>query len=158
MTDRITDRFLEITINVKDADRSVEFYRLLGFDVVEDQLVDDPVFEAAFNVVGHRVHFVHLRLAGDATGPVLDICEWNDPPTEGQPLRNQNHRGITRFALQTSDLDSVYATLKAHDVPVLTEPIVSGYTKEGDWRICLVEDPDGVTVQLVQIGPAPAKS
>lgn len=145
------NRILEITINTTDAERSIDFYRVLGFEVVEDGVLEGPTVGRAFNVDGGRVRYVHLRLGQDKSAPVLDIVQWFEPPITGEPLKQQNHRGITRFAVQTGDVVGTCDRLRTQGARVLVEPIVSGATSEGEWRICLVEDPDGVTVQLVEI-------
>lgn len=147
-------KLFHVAINSTDLDRSVEFYKMLGFSVLQDRTVENPAVARAFNVPGHRLRFVHLRLGDSEDATVLDIVQWYDPPTEGEAVKRQHQRGITRFAVLTDDAEAVYQTLKARGVPFVTTP-TEVMTPQGGWKVCLAEDPDGVVVQITQLLPAP---
>jgi hypothetical protein len=53
--------------------------------------------------------------------------------------------GMEHFALNTDDLDSVVAKLKANGARVL-EQMVSGNGR----RICFLEGPDGVQLEIIE--------
>lgn len=150
------DRLFHIAVNVKDLDRSVEFYRRLGFQILADRTVTNPRLAEAFAVPSSECRFVHLRLGDDETATVLDVVEWFDPATaDGPGTPTQNQRGITRFAVLTEDTDRVYRELSEAGVEFVTKP-TTVMTPEGGWRVCLVKDPDGVVIQITQLVPASA--
>lgn len=150
------DRLFHIAVNVKNLDRSVEFYQRLGFQILADRKVTNPRLAEAFAVPSSECRFVHLRLGDDETATVLDVVEWFDPTTaDGPGTPAQNQQGITRFAVLTEDTDRVYRELSAAGVEFVTHP-TTVMTPEGGWRVCLVKDPDGVVIQITQLVPASA--
>ena len=150
------DRLFHIAVNVKDLDRSVEFYRRLGFQILADRKVSNPRLAEAFAVPSGECRFVHLRLGDDETATVLDVVEWFDPATaDGPGTPGQSQQGITRFAVLTEDTDRVCRELRQAGVEFVTEP-TTVMTPEGGWRVCLVKDPDGVVIQITQLVPASA--
>ena len=148
-------RLFHIAINAKDLERSVEFYQRLGFSVLADRTVDNPMLSQAFAVPSQKCRFVHLRLGDDEQATVLDIVEWFPATADGAGAPAQNERGLTRFAVLTDDTDKVYAELKAAGAEFVTTP-ATVLTEQGGWRVCLVKDPDGVVVQITQLVPPPA--
>ena len=147
-------RLFHVAINSTDLDRSLEFYRRLGFRALSDRTVNNPNVMQAFNVKSHDLRFVHLRLGDSEEATLLDIVQWFSPDTEpAPPVTNQMQRGLTRFAVLTDSTDEVYQELKAAGATLLTEP-TTVMTPQGGWRICLVQDPDGVVVQVTQLLPA----
>lgn len=148
-------RLFHLAINSKDLDKSIAFYKNLGFQVMADRTVDNPEVQKAFMVECSGLRFVHLSLGDDENATLLDIVQWFGPDTpDGQGPPAQNQQGITRFAVLTDDTRAVYEDLKAKGVKILTEP-TTVLTPNGGWTVSLVEDPDGVVVQITQLVPAP---
>jgi catechol 2,3-dioxygenase-like lactoylglutathione lyase family enzyme len=151
-------RIFHIAVNVTDLDRSVAFYKRLGFQVLADRTVANEHLSKAFVVPSTECRFVHLRLGDDEQATVLDVVEWFDPPTaEGSGVPMQNQTGITRFAVLTEDTDRVYRELSAEGVRFLTEP-ATVLTPQGGWKVALAVDPDGVVIQVTQLLPPPAEA
>ena len=151
-------RIFHIAVNVTDLDRSVAFYKRLGFQVLADRTVANEHLSKAFVVPSTECRFVHLRLGDDEQATVLDVVEWFDPPTaEGPGVPMQNQTGITRFAVLTEDTDRVYRELSAEGVRFLTEP-ATVLTPQGGWKVALAVDPDGVVIQVTELLPAPAEA
>lgn len=72
-------RFWHVGLNVTDMDRTIEFYRLVGFEVVQDKEVDDANLARAFMIdQGSRLRFAHMRLNNSPDEALLDIIEWHD--------------------------------------------------------------------------------
>jgi catechol 2,3-dioxygenase-like lactoylglutathione lyase family enzyme len=152
------NRLFHIAINSTDLDRSLAFYRRLGFTVLSDRKVDNDLVKTAFLVPTGDFRFAHLRLGEDEQATVLDIVEWYHPATQpvGTAPLSQHQQGLTRFSVLTEDTQRVYDELSAEGVEFLTEP-ASVMTPEGGWKVCLVQDPDGVVVQVTQLLPAPVE-
>lgn len=150
------NRLFHIAINSTDLERSVAFYRKLGFQVLQDRTVKNDRVKEAFAVPSADLHFVHLRLGDDDNATILDIVEWFDPGTLDTGTRpvQQHQRGLTRFSVLTDDTQAVYDALSKDGVDFLTEP-TTVLTPEGGWKVCLVKDPDGVVVQVTELLPAP---
>jgi catechol 2,3-dioxygenase-like lactoylglutathione lyase family enzyme len=150
------NRLFHIAINSTDLERSVAFYRKLGFQILQDRTVKNDQVKKAFAVPSGDLRFVHLRLGDDADATILDIVEWSAPETldTGTEPVPQHQRGLTRFSVLTDDTQAVYDALAKDGVGFLTEP-TSVLTPEGGWKICLVQDPDGVVVQVTELLPAP---
>ena len=147
-------RLFHIAINSTDLERSVAFYRRLGFQVMADREVHNEQVKKAFAVPSGDLRFVHLKLGDAEDATLLDIVEWGGEGTaDADATPPQHARGITRFAVLTDDTDAVHAALAADGVSFLTEP-TTVMTPEGGWKICLALDPDGVVVQITELVPA----
>lgn len=148
-------QLFHIAINSKDLERSLAFYRRLGFQVVQDRVVHNEKVREAFRVPTGDLRFVHLRIGDSEKATLLDIVEWGGPGTaDGTGPPPQHQQGITRFAVLTDDTDRVYRELKQDGVEFLTLPTLV-MTPEGGWKVCLALDPDGTVVQITELIPAP---
>ena len=148
------NRLFHIAVNSKDLERSVAFYRRLGFQVLQDREVHNEKVKEAFGVPTGDLRFVHLRLGDSEEATMLDIVEWGGPGTaDGTGPPPQHQQGITRFAVLTDDTDRVHRELSAEGVEFLTSPTLV-MTPEGGWKVCLALDPDGVVVQVTELVPA----
>lgn len=109
---------------VSDVDRSLEFYKLLGFHLVEKW------------------------------GPAIAIVErdglqlWLSGPTSSaaKPMpdgRNPEPGGWNRMVVLTQDFEGLVAELKANGTTFRNEPL----TGPGGTQV-LVEDPDGNPIEL----------
>lgn len=151
------NRLFHIAINSTDLERSVAFYRSLGFQALADREVHNDQVKAAFAVPSGDLRFVHLRLGDSEDATLLDIVQWGPPGTaEGPGTVPQHQRGITRFAVLTDDTERVHRELAADGVEFLTEPTLV-MTPDGGWKVCLALDPDGVVVQITELVPAPER-
>ena len=146
-------RLFHLAINSTDLDRSVAFYKRLGFEELQDRTVTNPQLREAFAVPCEQCRFVHLRLGGEEA-TLLDIVEWGAPGTApGETTPAQNAHGLTRFAVLADSTDEVYERLQADGAEFVTRP-TTVMTPEGGWRVCLVKDPDGIVVQITELVPA----
>jgi catechol 2,3-dioxygenase-like lactoylglutathione lyase family enzyme len=68
-------RLFHIAINSTDLERSVAFYRRLGFQVLSEREVHNDQVKAAFAVPMGDLRFVHLRLGDADEATVLDIVQ-----------------------------------------------------------------------------------
>ena len=147
----LLSRLFHIAVNSTDLDRSVAFYRRLGFQVMADRTVTNDNVKEAFAVPTGDLRFVHLRLGESEDATLLDIVQWGGPGTaDGAATPAQHQRGITRFAVLTDDTERVYRELSADGVEFLTTP-TTVMTPEGGWKVCLALDPDGVVVQVTEL-------
>src|ERR1700674_161156 len=90
--------FFMSTSCVRDMERSIRFYQDLGFTKVNDFTLDDLSVGDALGVKAKKLRGVFMRLGNDANAPVLDLVQFIDPRTQGQPYPTLNNIGICRIA------------------------------------------------------------
>lgn len=122
-------QFDHTMIRVLDEERSIAFYRTLGFSEVRRARVG-----------GDTATVVFLGLPGEE--PRLELT-LNDGRTEpyGQG------EGYGHIALTTPDMDAELATLAAKGVTPEKPPYAS---RPGGSRICFIRDPDGYRIELIE--------
>jgi catechol 2,3-dioxygenase-like lactoylglutathione lyase family enzyme len=141
---------VHVNINVSDIERSVEFYRLLGFElmhVLADEATDDV--RQLMHFGGRTTRGAVMSLGDDPlTSTKIELLEPVDPPAEPQGVLPENRVGFSRLALRTKDLIPFYEKLKAAGVEFLSEPIEIDVV--GARRYVLFRDPDGTLLELIE--------
>jgi len=116
---------------IGDIDRSVAFYKALGFEETGRFGLPD----GATNVF--------MGLPGD--GARLELTY--NPGVERYDLGT----GYNHIAVTADDLDGALAQLAGQGI----EPEKPPYTvREGGNRLCFVRDPDGYRIELIEMDPA----
>jgi lactoylglutathione lyase len=116
---------------ISDIDRSVTFYRALGFN----EIGRIPIRDEAINVF--------MGLPEDGPEPRLELTY--NFGVDGYELGT----GYGHIAITTPDLDTALERLKEHGI----EPEKPPYSvREGGNRLCFVRDPDGYRVELIERG------
>jgi lactoylglutathione lyase len=123
---------LHTCYRITDIERSVAFYRALGFEEIRRM----PIREEAVNVF--------LNQPGDGESPRLELTY--NYGVDGYELGT----GYGHIAITADDLDATLAQLAAQGI----EPERPPYTiREGGSRICFVRDPDGYRIEVVETIP-----
>jgi catechol 2,3-dioxygenase-like lactoylglutathione lyase family enzyme len=134
-------------LTVSNADRSTDFYRGFGFEIVADREVKGGYVEEITGVEGAHLRLVHLS----GYGHNLELLEYRQPRGE-QRSRAFQDVGSAHICLLTDDLDADFARLCQRgvvfrsDSPVTT---TSGPNQGGKGVYAL--DPDGNAVEIVQL-------
>ncbi len=140
-----------ININVTNFERSLEFYKLLGFKVVRDLGEGgNEHFERGLKIPSPRGRAALLMLGDNKYANRIDLIEWKSPKTEGQPYPHLYHTGICRVALWTDNLQEICEKLKAAGVEFLSDPQVMTDRKGGISSFVCFYDPDGTVIELIQ--------
>ena len=114
---------------IGDIDRSVDFYKALGFEEVGRM----PIRDEAINVF--------MGLPGDGARLELTFNHGVDAYELGT--------GYNHIAVATEDLDGQLARLAEQGI----EPEKPPYTvSDGGSRLCFVRDPDGYRIELIERG------
>ncbi|HJY79785.1 MAG TPA: VOC family protein [Candidatus Binatia bacterium] len=142
-------RLFHVNICVRDMERSIRFYQDIGFTKVNDFTLDDPSVGDALGVKAKKLRGVFMRLGNDANAPVLDLVQFIDPPTQGQPYATLNNVGICRIAFTVDDIDKTYEELKTKKVEFVAP--LKKVDGPGGAKIGVVcfKDPDGTVLELI---------
>ena len=132
---------------VSDLDRSVVFYRdILGMELLAELESSSPVTETILGMPGAHLKVAFLK-AGDN---MLELIQYLSP--EGRTYdRRTCDVGPCHIAFLVSDIDEAYRTLSAKGVQFKSPPQSAEETGE-PLRACYMTDPDGINLELIQIG------
>ena len=115
---------------ILDIDRSVDFYRALGFEEKGRARIRDEAIN------------VFMGLPDDGAEPRLELT-YNIGRTEPYEIGS----GYGHIAMTTPDLDGALRRLQEQGI----EPERPPYTvREGGSRLCFVRDPDGYRIELLE--------
>lgn len=125
-------QFLHVMLRVHDPDATVRFFELLGLE--ERRRMD--------NEAG-RFTLIFLGLPGEEAEIELT---YNWPPTDGSAERYDGGRNFGHLAYRVDDIYALCAKLQDAGVTINRPP--------RDGRMAFVRSPDGISVELLQAGPA----
>ncbi|MCH8101311.1 MAG: VOC family protein [Proteobacteria bacterium] len=122
-----------IGIRVGDKQRSIDFYTLLGFE-----LITDVGFESGHPVIMKHASGVVVNLLGPATvtensNILMDVDE--------------KYTGITHFALTVSSMQHARGFVDEHDIKI------TGSFSFGKMSAIFIRDPDRNVIELDAYGP-----
>ena len=118
----------EVGIIVSDLERSKRFYRALGFEQADEHVSAEKT-----------ISFMRL-------GPLqVELFGYASHVPAG--LRADRELGFRHLALETDDIDAVYAELR--DAGVLPPEVAVRELPSG-WRLLFFPDPDGVEIEIKQ--------
>ena len=124
------ERVDHIGIRVRDLDRALAFYRLLGFGLVRRAEGDDVAIIR--NEHGVELNLVFNANAGDPAANILmDVPE--------------KFPGYTHIALRVASMPMTIAALKANDIAIAQGPVSFG---ESGQVSVFVRDPDRNVIEL----------
>ncbi len=135
-----------VNVNCTDFERSLAFYKMLGFrehmDFGEGG-VDGLGFDRC------RLKARLLSLGDDPRATVIDLIEWKEPETSGNPYPHLAHTGIARICFRIKNLDGAYQELCDQGVEFLSEPIEENLGGHHQKFVCF-KDPDGTILEFVE--------
>jgi glyoxylase I family protein len=145
----LVDTIHGLTINCTNLDRSLEFYKAIGFREVAGIGESGGGLEKGLRIPNPRARGRLLKLGEDSNSISLDLIEWLSPRTEGRAYPRLNHAGIARIALRTPNLQRTYEELKGKGIEFYSEPQVLQLPGRSCLFACF-EDPDGTVLELIQ--------
>jgi catechol 2,3-dioxygenase-like lactoylglutathione lyase family enzyme len=140
-------------IIVSDLERSIDFYLdVLGLEMLTEP---SPVFDApelgeALGVPGAALRMVTFRVGDDT----LELLEYSAPPSPIDAPLPQNALGAHHVALRVDDIHATYEALVAKGVHFMSPPNAIDEGVLAGWRWAYFTDPDGITLELVEIAYA----
>lgn len=142
-------RIFHVNSNCRDIDRSLGFYRdVLGFTASSHPMPSRPQRGDAFGL--DEVLWDGWILQGDLGygGLSLDLLEWQVPPPGGSPPQSMHEPGFHRLCFTVPDLDDTLDVIRAAGLTILVGA-TAGDSGIGSARLAIVEDPDGVPVEIL---------
>src|SRR5580700_9441483 len=146
---------------VKDLDRSVAFYKMIGF--TQDPLANpvwhtDPVVEGLYGVKGITTRMAKMYVVNPDSGQhfVVYLREVKGIKRTNRSQHTAWEPGATHFGLVVADADQVWESLRAAgllharswDAKLIAPP---GQTKG---MLAYMTDPDGLDIELIDQRPA----
>lgn len=151
-------RFFHVNVNCSDFDRSLDFYRLIGFEIILDfegrpgprlsfgERGLGPILGLPDDCDGRAAL---LSLSDDPRAMRLDLIEWKRPLVASEERKGLAQPGMARICLKARDADSVHGRLIAADHKPYSAPIT--ITLGGSLiKVFCCEDPDGVVIEFMQ--------
>jgi catechol 2,3-dioxygenase-like lactoylglutathione lyase family enzyme len=135
---------------VKDLERSIDFYhRVLGLEFSNEP---SPVFSGdelsrAVGIKGASLRQVSLLL-GDTT---IELLEYLTPEWPIRRAMPQYVTGASHLALKVEDIHEAKRALEAKGLKFLSDVNVVDDGVLAGWRWVYFSDPDGYSLELVQV-------
>ena len=150
-------QMVHANICVRDMDRTVPFYEMLGFEKFADQIFEEGagVWRGLGLDSNRRFRAVFMKIPGDNPVPFLDIIQFLDRPTAGEAYKTLDNVGIARLCFEVPDIESVATHLAANGVefvgPVSPYETAKGVRPAGvEAKFLCVRDPDGTVIEYAQ--------
>ena len=139
-------------VNCRDLDASVAFYRLLGFDVLNDRRnVVWPDFVASiFGMRKAKGRGVLMVLPSDPDGPMIDLIEWVEPKAQFPDPARAPEEVPRIIAFRTRNVHQAHRELSAKGVRFARDV----YVPEEDLGLvgsCCCYDPNGNLIELIEL-------
>lgn len=139
--------FQHVCITCRDLERSIRFYERLGLTVIDPVLeLDAKEIAQAFQLPRGHLRVVHLAPPEANSKMFIDLVQWVEPPSTGEPYPALDHVGINRLAFRVSNIDATTTSLRERGITFLSEEPQSF----GSIRTIVTTDPDGVFIQLLE--------
>jgi len=124
------ERVDHIGIRVRDLDRALAFYKVLGFEFLHQASGDSVAIIK--NGAGVEINLIFNANAGDpAKNILMDVGE--------------KYAGYTHVALRVASVNGTVAALKANDIKITQGPVKFG--EDGGVSV-FVRDPDRNVIEL----------
>ena len=138
---------LQTIKSVTDLDRSMRFYRdILGFTPLSKLEVSDASSEKLVGLEGLDLHSYFL----ERDGVRIELLHYVSPGHEDRAWpRPMNRRGLTHMALRVEDLAGMLERIDREGFETIESSRVTNDAYGSD--VVFVLDPDGVTVELIQM-------
>src|SRR5215469_12575981 len=109
------ERLYHTVVNARNLDESVAFYRLLGFEVLNDRRdVVWPDFVAGiFGMRRAKGRGVLMVLPSDPDGPMIDIIEWVEPKAKFAAIPVADGEVPRIIAFRVKNVRAAYDALAA---------------------------------------------
>jgi catechol 2,3-dioxygenase-like lactoylglutathione lyase family enzyme len=138
--------FDHVTVVVRDLDRAIAFFELLGFAQDKSVIIKGETFSNYMGVPGIEARHVTLVLAGTTPRTEVQLLNYLKPPVDDDPVIGDLHRiGFNHICFAVEDIDAAVATMAAHGFTTKNQ-ILDFHAR----KLVFLNGPEGVTVELSQ--------
>ena len=141
---------------VTDLDRAIDFYcRGLGLELRHRQVQDNAYTRSLVDYDDALLEIAQLRFPNTPpppSGHVIELIRYRQPPGKDAD-RERNTTAAGHIGFVVDEVDPLAARLVDMGATMLNKPvdITAGINRGG--RLVYLQDPDGITVELVQLPP-----
>lgn len=140
-------------VTVTDLEKSSAFYeQVLGFRRTLEMPIIDPW---TINVMGlaEGARGQSLYLQGPTRIGQLELIQWTEAVPTGRRANRPPSPGVFLLSFETTaeNIDRIHASLDLAEVTIVCEPRRSVLENYGEITVFIVEDPDGLMVELVAL-------
>jgi catechol 2,3-dioxygenase-like lactoylglutathione lyase family enzyme len=143
---------------VENLGRSIAFYRdFLGFELIGTRDRQGIEIETVVGFAKADLHIAFLRLPGvpvGISGHHLELIEYRHPRGVKLDIMTCD-TGSAHLALETDSIHDDYQRLRQAGVKIVSEPVVFKGGVAGEVLAFYLRDPDGFTIELVQLATPP---
>ena len=152
MSDWKLESLYHTVVNTRDLDESVAFYRLLGFEVLNDRRgVDWPDFVATiFGMRRAKGRGVLMVLPSDPHGPMIDLIDWVEPKARFPDPAHAAEEVPRIIAFRTRNVHQAHRELSARGVR-FTRDVFEPEEDLGLVGSCCCYDPNGNLIELIEL-------
>jgi catechol 2,3-dioxygenase-like lactoylglutathione lyase family enzyme len=138
-----------VGFTVFNLDHSLAFYRdLLGLEMEWERVYEEEYVRQVVGYPGLRLRCAFLKLPGTETR--LELLEYQNVSRQKLDLHRANP-GNAHICLALKDLDQLYHRLKSAGVDFVSAPVVSTGGHYTGSKTVYLHDPDGISLQLMEI-------
>ena len=144
-------RITHVGIGVSNLERSLRFYRdLLGFTWEHELDVEGEPTDTLLRLRGTKLHAEYLT----RDGVRIELLHVASPAAPPRPERPMNQYGLTHLSFRVTDMEAVLDAIRAAGERVVEETVI----RFPEWQsaACMILDPDGQLIELVQAPGDPA--
>jgi len=137
-------------ITVSDLERSIAFYHgVLGLEFANEPtaVFSGPALEKGVGVPGGSLRQVSFWV-GDSQ---MELLEYRTPPSPNKAVPPNNALGAAHAAFLVDDIYAKKKELEARGVTFYSDVNVVDDGPLAGWRWCYFADPDGVSLELVEV-------
>jgi len=136
------------SFTVRNMDESLNFYtEILDGCVLSDVIIQESTKHSVTGIPDARLRIVFLS----AFGRAIELIQYLSPV--GKPLETCTYdAGSAHIAFIVDDMESTYHEFQSKGVQFKSEPLAVGSTPGTIVKCVYFLDPDGITLELVEIG------
>jgi catechol 2,3-dioxygenase-like lactoylglutathione lyase family enzyme len=136
------------SFTISDMDRSLAFYTdILGMRILSDVIVQESPDHSVTGIPDARLRIVHLN----AYGCVVEFIQYLSPIGKSLDARTCD-TGSAHIAFVVDNMEATCRELQGKGVQFKSEPVVTGSEPGTIVKSVYFLDPDGITLELVEVG------
>jgi catechol 2,3-dioxygenase-like lactoylglutathione lyase family enzyme len=138
--------FDHATIVVRDLERAIAFFELLGFAQDKSVVIKGETFSSYMGVPGIEARHVTLALVGATPRTEMQLLNYLTPIAVDDPKINDLHKiGFNHICFAVENIETAVATMASHGFTTKNR-ILDFHAR----KLVFLNGPEGVTVELSQ--------